>query len=426
MIYILLFVNFCLLSLCVIIFNKDICAAPCLMFLSSCLCNVATLYMAHVYEVQFGFQILIITLLGSVSVFGGAIIAREKTKVSILCDDYNLIFIPKIKFFFLMIFSLIVFMITYQAIRDTLDRVGISYINLSDMIGKYRTFYLLKDELLPFPVRVSIRMLKMLAYIMLYIFVNNITIEKSIKNLKSLFVVIIYIFVIMLQGSRTALIYTMLAFVTLYVLLYQKRKGLLIKRLTTLIKIMLFAVIVLLFFSYIRGFVGRTHTWSLIEYVTYYFGIPMCAFQINLELFPNPKYNFGMLETFTSLLSSLSRYISSINVPEIGFTFYKGKSLGNIYTAFRKFYYDFGLLGVSLFSMVESLLFTRMYIKLCSMKKMNILVCIMYIYLIPEFYLMYYDDHFFSVSLSPGILIDILSLLMWFVMIFKIKVIVKR
>jgi oligosaccharide repeat unit polymerase len=124
-------------------------------------------------------------------------------------------------------------------------------------------------------------------------------------------------------------------------------------------------VFIAIVFVALRGLVGRKELdWDPLYYITFFAGSPIAAFDLFLKNPLEPSSIWGK-ETFYQLNQSISTWF---NKPELRYIFYKefrqspsGIYVGNIYTALRPPYYDFGFWGMILVMFIMGGFFCILY-----------------------------------------------------------------
>lgn len=251
------------------------------------------------------------------------------------------------------------------------------------------------------------------AFLFVYIIVNNYLCNKKIEW-NMLTTVVFGLLLTLIGASRLDLVRIPIAAVSIYYLL-SLRKG----SMNTTVQLKLFgnffsiAIAVILTFSLIRGIVGRVSDLDTIEYLAYYIGASI----INLDsYFKQPVYNFAVFgkETFWGINHMIgvatgeARYIYDYTLE---FNTIKGVSTGNVYTAFRMFYADFGFWGIVILPFVQGVLFSFCYLMIKFDVKIRWPVklwrpsvidfrLLIYSLVIYSVILMFYADWFYSQVLS--------------------------
>ncbi|WP_405379445.1 O-antigen polymerase [Phascolarctobacterium sp.] len=208
-------------------------------------------------------------------------------------------------------------------------------------------------------------------YLSMYIFVNNLMYSNG-KLINKPLAIIIALSVVqqLLLGGRLGIIGVALAFVTYCFIFYQKMYK---KPYVFSVKQFLALVIVLsvgAFSFYLsKVIVGRGSDISLsafLPYITMYVGGPVQLLDMFLQNPVPPSDIFGK-ETLYGLNFLLSRlglvdfepYIAHLEFR----TAVTGAFLGNIYTSYRSYLYDFGFLGLTICPIIFSVCVHYMYYK---------------------------------------------------------------
>ena len=250
-------------------------------------------------------------------------------------------------------------------------------------------------------------------YLWIYILINNFIITKKIEW--NLVIAIAISLINTLAGaSRLDLIRIPIAAITVYYIIsYRTGRLRSSVRLKLLIKVVFIAVCILLLFSSIRGMVGRTSELSILDYLSHYIGSPIINFNSFLE---NPIRNtqiFGK-ETFWGIYDVLGKLFKKseyIYDYTLEFNSINSFGLGNVYTAFRLFYADFGIYGIIILPFIQGAIFSLFYstIKNNIHIKTNIRLfqkslidfrVIIYATIVHSLILMFYADWFYSQVLT--------------------------
>ena len=191
-----------------------------------------------------------------------------------------------------------------------------------------------------------------ISYLYIYFFVYNVVSTKKVRQYISYIIpILIYAVQSVLFGGRTGLLQMItVAGVSFYYIVAFKRKFRFSKVVSKYIGKILIALIVVLFlFRVLNDISGRGKSeMSLLYYISVYIGGGMK----NLDSFLQSNYKivqkgFGW-ETFAGIYNFLKRFS---NIPYDGLVLefqpsINGLFLGNVYTAIRRYYYDFGWTGV--------------------------------------------------------------------------------
>lgn len=254
-----------------------------------------------------------------------------------------------------------------------------------------------------------------LSYIMTYVLINNLCCKNNKrqkqKYIRYIIIIILYVLISLLTGARFRILkLSVFIFVVVFMIKKKQERWNYKLKPRLIVKIVVAACAVLTLFVLMRTFVGRENETSPIYNLATYMGGSIG----NLDLFirsPISKSNIWGKETFYSFYNFLYRRTGN---PEWNYLFAKefrysnGVSTGNVYTALRCFYYDFGFLGCVLIMAVLGFLVTKLYL---SIRNRNINANI-------DMGIIFYGYYFHSIFflcinayfdyLTPGIIREIL------------------
>ncbi len=333
------------------------------------------------------------------------------------------------------LFDLIVLVKYYLDVKLSASSVG-TFTDMGSMIGLYRNAGVsgeLEVGISKFSVYGYMAMTAF-AYLYLYILIINaiqkkLSVKKFIINAAP---IVIFFACSILTGGRNPLIQLIVAALMMYYLLTKKIRGFSRKfnRKFT-VKLIAIVVIVLIVFSNMRSVVGRTNTMNMFDYLAMYIGAPIKLFDMFIENPPTKAHELFGQETFINMW----KWIGTIThdsamsglIMNKEFRTFNGLQLGNVYTAFREYYFDFGIVGVIVLPFIHSVFFTTFYQKLkqnrMKWKKNEFdLSIILYSYL--SVALVYYsiDDRLFQKFLSRGTFIELVFLLLFAVLLPRFRI----
>ena len=398
-----------------LIFYKDLFAPPtivCLVLLFGAIC---TFYNEKRWDLDFSSESACVIIFGIIAFIIGGIIAvllysawhhstgRETKIVSgakqVRIEDY--------KIWLVVLFELVTIIALYRQLRLFAG----NELSWSEVVHEYRDQMNLEPEevtmRLPFLLSQSLSLWFALSFFFTYVFANNCAL--NVKNpWLSAIPVLLYLIMSFMQGYRGDLIRIWVAFLVCYYT-DQKRavgwkKTRETKKLFWIIGITILAIGVA--FVLLRSSVGRTDgskEWDPLYYVTFYAGSPMAAFDLFVKRHA-PRPTIWAKETFYYLNQSLGAWL---NKPELRYSFPKefrvspnGTWLGNVYTAFRAPYNDFGFSGMLFFSLIIGLFFTLLYCRLRMQqgKRSIDLYLLAYSYIVYTCFLFFYNNYFFFLS----------------------------
>ena len=264
------------------------------------------------------------------------------------------------------IYCIFTILYTLNAIKNAVNG---SWRNITDAINTYRTgnLFLNKNVALPSMVYYTRIIAATLAYWYIYVIINNYLIDKKVDFLS---VVIILLCVIsdITTGSRGDAINLILATIPISYLLLKKSRGF-DKHIEfkTILKVIICGIIFLTIFQQTALLLGRSSKYDPMYYLAIY-----CGAQIkNLDTFlqENEKiirtsHNSWGSQTFINAKKWLEPKISGeYKKYEFDLPFRKinGKSLGNVYTTFYPYIYDFGYTGLIVLVAIMSIIAQSVY-----------------------------------------------------------------
>jgi oligosaccharide repeat unit polymerase len=146
---------------------------------------------------------------------------------------------------------------------------------------------------------------------------------------------------------------------------------------------------------------------SILDYIGYYAGGSLQNFNLYLSDPPSSTHQIWGKETFMGIYSTLEKYglvdLTGVYATNSNLEFRKSKgvSIGNVYGAVRRYYNDFGILGVITLQMICSTFFNAFYYKLKKLPDSHSkFVYLFYAYLLYHVYEMPIDDTFYKNFIS--------------------------
>lgn len=265
--------------------------------------------------------------------------------------------------------------------------------------------------------------------IFLYVYINNSVLEKTFKRyLNYLIPVGLSIIQTLFAAQRMALIMTMIFGLFVWYSSYHKlfgwHKNMNIKLFKKSFKYM---IILFILFFILKEFVGRTTTLDFFGYITSYTGGSINLFNQYLNSTPIDKM-VGQ-ETFASIYTFLAKFgFVENSVRHLEFRLYDTtgfyREVGNVYTALRRYYNDFGYWGVVILNSIMAFCYSYWFNRIKTVKKKRDsknLQVIIYGYIMYALIMHAIDDIFFSEILSIGFLVQLLLLKVAYVFLVNIK-----
>ena len=275
---------------------------------------------------------------------------------------------------------------------------------------------------------------KVLGFVSIFILSYNSQIEMDLKRdrLLLIFVLITIIHNIFGGGRGIMLWLAGTAFATAYIsnmAKYEWKKKINFKYIKNGLKI--FIVILLLFYAlkYIVRLGNSVN--SFLNYISYYAGGSIENFNLYIEKPPLNSHLLWGQETFMGIYRTLDKF-KLINIAEVYFQngnlemrfSNTGVLLGNVYGAIRRYYNDFGIVGVVILQVMCSIFYNTFYSKIRKNKlrdyKWGILF---YSYLLYHIFEIAIDDTFYKTFLSFNMLTTFITLYIVYYSFVRVKVI---
>ena len=266
------------------------------------------------------------------------------------------------------------------------------------------------------------------AYLFMYIFIFNTFSHEYRYNKILIISIILSIVQILLGGGRMGMLAIMFAGIMLYMVFYYQKfnKHFEINKKVICILLMSIvcgAILFTLSLAIARG--GVISINGFLPYITFYIGGAIQGLDMFLQNPPFPSDIWGK-ETFWGLNFQLARFgILDLEPYRVHLEFrtaVTGARIGNIYTAYRSYIYDFGYWGLTILPVLFSSIISYWYYN-ASLKLKKINLSLLFYSLI--FYTLFFDFvrcfffSFFSLSLFKQFFI-LLLLSLIFIKEFKI------
>lgn len=294
-----------------------------------------------------------------------------------------------------------------------------NFMSFEEMMNTYRESTYDDVNLLgiPFYVKQLVNISKVIASISAYSIIITLLRRKKNKEKNKIYItniisIIAYTFTCLLSGGRYGMIIFFLSILLMWNSLsdlsFEGKKKM---RLNRILKICLIVIILIICFSKLRYYVGRTNDSSFMEYVTAYFGGSIENFDLYLKNNSDTSMFFGQ-RTF----STIHRYLYQLGL-ENGYHPHSefmrsinGIPTGNVYTGFRNYYSDFKLFGVIVLSAIQALVWSLFYKKIKKESNYNNidLKLIIYCTFASGLFLHSYGDYFYGQLVSVGTILFVL------------------
>ena len=424
MIIYLLLTALIIIFLVVLHFDKDFFSPSAMICESYILAVLCAIYNIDYWKINLSKRTMFVIIVGIISfVFTSFIILHTKMenkekKIDNNCSN-NLVYkTNKLIFNFLVIIQIFTAILYLHYVSKVAGGLK-SFFSFNEMMNTYRESTYNDVNLLGIPsyVKQLVNISKVTASIAAFNIISSSIKRKKEKEKKkydlvNIISIIAYTITCLLSGGRYGMIIFFLGMLIMWNILsdlaFKKNKKI---EIVKVFKISLIIIILMVSFSKLRYYVGRTNDSNFMSYVTTYFGGSIE--NIDLYLKNNPRKTsivFGQ-RTF----STIHRYLYQLGVendyqPHSEFMrSINGKSTGNVYTGFRNYYSDFGLLGIIILSAIQSAFWTIFYKKIRNKNNYETIDISLLVYCIfvSGTLLHSYGDYFYGQFISIGTILFI-------------------
>lgn len=381
---------------------------------------ICGIYNYHKWGSEISFIVVIAVIVGLLSFYLSDFLVQKMRKENkhhseqapILYQLKNMYISPRNMFFILAIIVSLVS--TILLIQDVIRIASINYRDWGNLIYNYRhNRSISKIETIP---RLGNLVTTSIAYCYVFVFVNNlyckgkITYKTVLKNIVFLIPAILYSVQGVFLGGRIGIVILLIELLVIVGILRKFYSG---KNITINIKSLISVILALVLFSSfffrVQEFVGRDQdSDGAIDYITTYLGASMELFSLYVN---DLHVNVDEVETLSGVVDNAQRYLGIFNsvTIRINSEFRQsntGIELGNVYSGFRKYYNDFGFVGVIIFSFLFGFLFNVMYYSIRLYRRLNKRKLVLLLFYSSYFYCVVF--HFFTDYFFPGISINML------------------
>lgn len=432
MIYLLLIGILILLVISLLISNNDLMSPSFLLCAGYLVACVSCIMNIETWGVELHFNTVVLILIG-IAAFVFAQVAFLGTHRTVnTFKSIQTVSSIKVPNLWLILFCLLDVVVIVLAFLDVYRAAGGLQNTFAEMMNMYRNELNYGEEAVASTLVVQLRKFsKGSAYCFLFVAINNLTLvgfkEGFRKNFKYFIPLILYFLITLLQGGRLNFIAMALAIVFLTYYCFRKKYGWSqSKNFKFIIRLLLVFILFAICFYLLKDIVGRTSEDNFFDYVTRYFGGSIEL----LDQFLNSNYSFESAyrnETFPGFAATLYRlgFGDEIVHKSLEFRYSEtGILLGNIYTGLRRYYADFGIIGVVIIQIIFSLIFNYLYYrskKATKFSPFNVTIIIVYAYSIFSVVTQAMEDHFF-IDLSVGYIIELLIVYITIYLILKVRV----
>ena len=255
-----------------------------------------------------------------------------------------------------------------------------------------------------------------LSYWYLYIFINNIIVSKK-TDFASVLIVFLGLIGSMITGGRNGainIVISSLAFI--FLILYKYGKGTINISRKSKIIILMIPVLILVAFPKLTSLVGRNVSTTSTYYLAIY-----CGAEIkNLDTFIseygttiNPNKKNMTFRNFNSWMGPKLGYTEPYKY-DLPFRSINDYSLGNVYTTFYAYIYDYGYVGMIVLVSIMSIILQSIYEKCKRVKMSNApnMSILLYGYMFSSIVLSFFSNKFYEQNFNSSLFYCIV---LWFI-----------
>lgn len=424
----------CLVLLCLKMSNRDYFNITLIFLAGYLLSAICCLYNLNEWAINIQFSTIAIVFAGLCSFMLGSFCGKRIKTKQIFCYKEISIFEvikkggSKCKLWLAIFFDIFIIVLLY---KDIVRIASLNWVSWGNLFYNFRA-NLGNEELnagYSFIVNIGLRITKPLAFIYATIF-TGIMLDPDdntpfTNKLKYCIPIVLYSFQVILQGYRIqfiALIIAIIFNIFFFTQIVHNWKGRI--NLKIAFQSVVFFALICIGFYYIKFVIGKLQESNgVIAYVTNYFGGSLQLFDMYLQYPANNGY-----ETFAAFINSLQKFGFFERINTVVQHEYRSAStgvyIGNVYTGFRNYYNDYGMLGVLFFSTILGYIFSIWYqsIKLTRSWNTNRMYkYILYSSLLYTIVFHFFTDYFFSL-IGIGWLVNLWIFYVITILIFKVRI----
>lgn len=367
---------------------------------------------AKKWDLNLGINTFLVILFGNIifslvcKLINSFYIRKEKHK-NIKANKLEEIKIDKFKINVFLIFSIIIIFLT---LYYTVKAVNGSFSNIGNALYTYRNLTAYKGESVNIPAFIELLsgILHASSYWFLYVFINNLIVKKKI-DIKILLIIILSALSSTLDGSRGAIVNSILAIIPMLYLLKNKENGYRSKlKLKNILFITFLSVLLISSLKWTATALGRNDTNEIetIDYIAMYTGAEIKNLDSYLQEKNLIETNIG-IHTFRTIYDIFSKFVNNNWEMDVVATYrtVNGYNLGNVYTIFFDFICDLGYFGILFFTSIMAIVSQILYEKSKEAKTDNGKVpisIIMYSYVFGGIVFAFFGNKFFPQVFSFG------------------------
>lgn len=430
---ILLGVEILLFCVCFVFTQQDIMAPSIMMLLVFIFSTLITLLNVEKWKIKYSVEAMLILVLGLFLFCAIDILTKacfKSRQKSLISGENRIIEIDNWKTGFIIFCDIIIVFLVYREVR----RIAGTNAYFTNIFYAYRVITSHSserglDQYMNGVVAQAMKIVIVSGFIYAFTFVNNVLVNKKKirKNILYLVPPALLIVMTLITGVRTNVLRLAVFVLIVWYVLLQMKQGWRIKTSWKFVrKLALSVVIILILFTGLQTFLGRTGETDFLSVISNYAGASIQHFNQYIQDPPEPNKVFGQ-ETFTGVWNVLNKLgiVKKSFLAHEEYRYLDNVNFGNVYTFFRRYLQDFGAFGMAIMTIITSFIFSYMYnCKICGKKltyrRMLTIIEYGYMYYIVA---MSSVDNIVHDYLNVGIIIQILLLhaMMWFLFKCKIK-----
>lgn len=423
MIYIFLFTIIVFFFMTLILFKFDMSSPSFMLCASYVMCSMMTALNYKAWGIVLSYNTIFIVLFGILlfvlANLAGYYIYDKLPKKSVKRSIVKEIYVPNrvyILSIILLCLSLIVYIVKISKIASLYGNYG----SIISMMENARKILTSENIGVGFLAQQLFNVSHVLTYIYLYLYIYNYFVLRK-KYKKYLIPILLYCILSLMTTGRIYLLYFVTAFYTLF-FIYNNNFNLnnFKKKFQIIVKAIFLVLSFLVLFGLLANVVGRNTTHSVWEQISIYLGGPLVALEKFLQNSIESRNKVWGSETFLGIYRILNQFgLSDITLTRHLEYVRFGNNWGNVYTAFRRYIHDFGIVGTFIIQIILGFSYGLFYrvIRNKFIFDKKVLIYIMFVYPI---ILHPIDDLFLSNVLTPITVEYVLIICLFFKFIKKI------
>lgn len=427
-IYLLFFIFLIFVFFSFIFFKKDYLEPGIVIPLTFCFSSFCALYSIDIWNVDICFESFFLLISGIAVFILVSFVTRQYLNKRKQYVSYKIFYISysRINLFIFNFFVIFISVIYVHFIVKIALQNGASG-GWSELMNSYRlsnSHSVSQEAKIPSIISYLYRFAIIGSYLPMYILINNFISTKKL-DIFLLSTVVISMVASILSGGRTDLVRYLCSAIVIFSVLNHRLCGWKFKITCVFVIKLLFLIIVLLYSFYLlKGAVGRLNDTDIIYYISYYVGGSVELFDLFIKdpLAPSPV--FGK-ETFYGIYSFIGPILGD---NDLIYTIHKefrssnGILIGNVYSMFRSYIYDFGLIGFYLLTSIFAFFSTYIYQKVKQRKIIGFdFLLLFYSYIFHTICMSFFSEQFFVTLISFTMIKNIIFFITAYLFFIRLK-----